>query len=326
MTYQPATIADDQITLAKMPGWLTARAGETPQNVAFLSGASFAMLDMILQQSGDSIPKALLSNNLAMKAAVATSKLEGRMAQEADIRDAYHLTPPDEEGVRHWGPDGDVLDFWRRAGRVRLGDKNWIDNVAALANGDDRTKEWLETAVTTSIRLGPMAAAVEIMCKVLKADDRAERLACFLADVVIAKFFGWDRLYPLSALHLTKAKLRDLRDGTKERKCEPETTIEAAITKSAQTAFRLTVQLNARAEALRSVAPKLRTRGSEDAVALFLAEDAVAPSGMLSPLIRGTRTPMTGRAARRLCDRLVEFGVVKELTGRPTFRLYGLAP
>ena len=25
-------------------------------------------------------------------------------------------------------------------------------------------------------------------------------------------------------------------------------------------------------------------------------------------------------------DRLVELGVVKELTGRPTFRLYGMAP
>ena len=32
---------------------------------------------------------------------------------------------------------------------------------------------------------------------------------------------------------------------------------------------------------------------------------------------------MTDRAARRLCDRLVELGVVRELTGA-TFRLYGV--
>ncbi|WP_029064435.1 DUF1403 family protein [Labrenzia sp. DG1229] len=326
MTYQSTAISKDQITLPNLPGWVTSRSAETPQNVAFLSGAAFAMLDMILHQSGDSIPKALLANTLALKAAVATSKLEGRLSQEADIRDAYHLTPPDKDGVRHWGPDGDVLDYWRRAGRLRLGDKNWIDIVAAFANCDDRIAEWLEAAMTTSILFGPMASAVEIVRNVLEADDRAERLACLLQDVVIAKSLGWDRLYPLTALHLTKTNLRDLRDRAKEGKCEADTAIQVAIAKSAQSTFQLANQLTARAETLRSVAPKLRTRGSEDAVALFLAEDAVAPSGMLSPHIRGTRTPMTGRAARRLCDRLVELGVVKELTGRPTFRLYGVCP
>lgn len=326
MTYQSSYIADDLLSLAKLPGWVTSASAETPQNVAFLSGASFAVLDMILQQSGDSIPKVLLANTLAMRAAVATSKLEGRMSREADIRDAYHLTPPDADGVRHWGPDGDVLDYWRRAGRVRLGDKNWIDNISAFVNGDDWIAEWIETAMTTSVRFGPMASAVEIMRNVLEANDRAERTACLLSDVVIAKFFGWDRLYPLTALQLTKTNLRDLRDGAKEGKCEADTAIQVAIAKSAQSTFQLANQQTTRAEALRSVAPKLRTRGSEDAVALFLAEDAVAPSGMLSPHIRGTRTPMTGRAARRLCDRLVELGVVKELTGRPTFRLYGVCP
>jgi hypothetical protein len=47
---------------------------------------------------------------------------------------------------------------------------------------------------------------------------------------------------------------------------------------------------------------------------------------MLSPMIQGTTIPMTDRAARRFCDRLVELGVARELTGRPTFRLYGIAP
>tara|TARA_R100000687_G_scaffold77703_1_gene70407 strand:+ start:278 stop:397 length:120 start_codon:yes stop_codon:yes gene_type:complete len=34
--------------------------------------------------------------------------------------------------------------------------------------------------------------------------------------------------------------------------------------------------------------------------------------------------PLSDRAARRLCDRLVDLGVVRELTGRDTFRLYGV--
>jgi len=61
-------------------------------------------------------------------------------------------------------------------------------------------------------------------------------------------------------------------------------------------------------------------------VTLFLTEDAVAPALMLSPRIQGTSIAMTDRAARRFCDRLVELGVARELTGRSTFRLYGIAP
>lgn len=326
MTYQSATILDDQTSLPKLPSWVTSRVAETPQNVAFLSGASFTMLDMILHQTGDSVPKDLLANMLAMKAAVATSKLEGRLSQEADIRDAYYLTTLDKEGVCHWGPDGEVLDFWRRAARLRLNDPNWIAKVTAYAEGDDVMTGWINAAMRTALQGGPVTAAVEIMQKTLVANNRAERLACFLSDVVLAKSLGWDRPISLTALHLTKANLRHLRDGATERKCEAGVPIQVAIAKSAQSSFRLATQLAARAEALRAISPKLRTRGSEDAVALFLSEHAVAPSGMLSPHIRGTSTPMTGRAARRLCDRLVELGIVKELTGRPTFRLYGLAP
>jgi chromosome segregation and condensation protein ScpB len=60
----------------------------------------------------------------------------------------------------------------------------------------------------------------------------------------------------------------------------------------------------------------LRTKGSDDVVVVFLKEDAVAPSGMLSPMIHGTSASMTSRAARRFCDRLFELGVARELMGR----------
>ena len=58
----------------------------------------------------------------------------------------------------------------------------------------------------------------------------------------------------------------------------------------------------------------LRAKEAGDAVEMFLTRDAVAPSAL----------PLPDRGARRLCDRLVELGAVRELTGRDTFRLYGV--
>jgi hypothetical protein len=69
-----------------------------------------------------------------------------------------------------------------------------------------------------------------------------------------------------------------------------------------------------RAAHLKAIAPKLRAKGAGDAVEMFLTRDAAAPSAL----------PLPDRAARRLCDRLVDLGAVRELTGRDTFRLYGV--
>lgn len=322
MTYQPAIFGDDEITLAKLPGWVTLQTGEAPQNVAFLSGASFAALDVMLTQAGDAVPQPLLRNTLALKAAAMTSRLEGRMSRETDIRDAYHLSPPDEKGVRHWGPDGDVLAFWREVVGVRLNSDDWIDQLVEVCGDHELAADWLEASTSEVVRLGPIATAVQLMRTVLEVDDRAERLACCLADAVIARYLSWDHILPLSALNISKAMLRSLKDEGGEA----ATKAEMAIAKSAQFAFRLARALARRKDALLAIAPKLRSRGADAAVALFLFEDTVSPSGMLSPIIQGSRTEMSARNARRLCDRLVDLGVVKELTGRTTFRLYGVTP
>jgi Protein of unknown function (DUF1403) len=48
-------------------------------------------------------------------------------------------------------------------------------------------------------------------------------------------------------------------------------------------------------------------------------EDAVLPSARSA-----NNKNMSDRGLRRLFDRLVTLGAVRELTGRATFRLYGL--
>ena len=48
----------------------------------------------------------------------------------------------------------------------------------------------------------------------------------------------------------------------------------------------------------------------------LLADDAISAAAPIAGL--------SDRARRRLFDRLVALGVARDLTGRPTFRLYGL--
>lgn len=316
MTYQPATISDDLSTLPQLPAWVTSGRPETPETVAFRSGAVLTVLDQLIGDPRHGVPVKLLANRLALSAATATSKLEGRLAREADIRDAYHLTPPGQAR----GPDGDLLAFWREAVRLRTGGMGEIaDLVGAGFAGEVGVR--LDAAAERARTHGPLARCVATLKAVLETDDRAERIACLLSDVVLARSLNWKQVLPISAQRLTKTVLRDLtakRQGA-------ELAVQVQLLESIEETIRLARDLARRGEALRTVAPKLRAKGSAAAVALFLTEDAVAPASMLSPRIHGTTIPMTDRAARRFCDRLVELGVVQELTGRPIFRLYGIA-
>jgi len=61
------------------------------------------------------VPVTPLANQLALKAA--NSRLEGRLAQEDDIRDAYHLTPQGEARAPYG--DGLLNGRTRRRGQCR---------------------------------------------------------------------------------------------------------------------------------------------------------------------------------------------------------------
>ncbi|MGB3389972.1 MAG: DUF1403 family protein, partial [Pseudaminobacter sp.] len=81
-------------------------------------------------------------------------------------------------------------------------------------------------------------------------------------------------------------------------------------------ACRLAASMAAQAELLRAAVPKLRSRAAGDVVERLLGEDAV--SGTL------TTKNLSRWASRRLFDRLIKLGAVRELSGRSTFRIYGL--
>ena len=318
MIYKPATISNVLGNLPQLPGWITSGRAETLENVAFRSGAALTVLDQLVSDPTHGVPVKLLANLLALKAATAISTLEGRMAREADIRDAYHLTPPGEAR----GPDGDLLAFWRDSVRLRLIGRSYqagLHDLVGPAFGDD-VAEWMEAAVDRSTTLDPLTGCVSVMRTVLEVDDRAERIACLLSDVILARALNSKTVLPITAAHLTKTLLRNLvAEGQ-----GGELVVLQRILVSIEETIRLARNLASKSAALYEIAPMLRAKGSDAAVALFLSEDAVAPSTMLSPMIQGTTIPMTDRAARRFCDRLIELGVARELTGRSTFRLYGI--
>lgn len=317
MERPPPASPHEAAALPDLPSWAASGRAKTPEILAFRSGAALAALDRLVTDPGHGVPARLLANRLALKAAAATSRLEGRMATEDAIRDAFRLAPP---GAAR-GPDGDLLAFWRDAARLRPGGTGGIAGLAGPGLAED-VAGWLDAGRERASARGPLAGCAAVMRAVLETDGRAERTACLLSDAVLARALGWKGVLPVSAGRLAKAALRDLTSAGQGA----EPAVQARMLESIEDTIRLARDLARRAEALRAAAPRLRAKGAEAAVGLFLSEDAVAPASALSPTVRGTAVPMTDRAARRLCDRLVALGVARELTGRPAFRLYGIAP
>ena len=289
---------------------------ETLENAGFASGSALALLHVTLHDPSINVPTEMLRNRLALRAAVHCLKLEGRGQTEADIRDAYLLTAPGDA----MGPAGDMLALWRKGSSISLRHAGWRDRLNSLLPEDmqEHFPNWMEQA--DDLQGTPVAKAASLLGKMVQMFPRQEAAALLCADAILARSLGWDRTLPLFGLHLRGKALRAASDAEDIR-----IACHKAVAHASQDAVRLAHDLARRAGRLRAIAPKLRSKGSDEAVQLFLSEDAVLPSSLLSPTIRGSSIAMTPRSARRFCERLIELGVVKELTGRASFRLYGVA-
>jgi len=306
-------IISDTMSLQLLPRWITLQRDEAPETVAFLSGAALATLDAVLRDPNGTLPCALLRDRMALDSAVACLKLEGRNESGSDIRDAVGLA---RAGDR-LGPAGEMFMGWRKLARINLGVSGWKGRVE---NALPSVLAHEAVSMLGSPSGTPVGHASDILAELLPRFPREEAGALMLADVALAHAVGWKRPVPLLGPHMARRDIRAIATGAGE----PRLSVHRAMVAACDNAIRLAADLDLRVAKLRSVAPKLRAKGSDAALALFLSHDAVSPSGMLSPMIQGTLMPMTDRAARRLCDRLVELGIVRELTGRPTFRLYGV--
>ena len=146
----------------------------------------------------------------------------------------------------------------------------------------------------------------------------AEHFGLWLADAVLAQQLGWVRPLPLLAAGLSDPALRGRLPGRRPRPGDPAwlDACHLAYAHAAARAHDLARELDRRAHVLLTAAPRLRAKQAPKIVAALLADDAVTASSRLAG--------MTDRSLRRLLERLVALGALRELTGRATSRLYGL--
>jgi hypothetical protein len=285
----------------------------------FFAGGGLAMLDAYLRAEPPAA--GALRSRLALQSAATCAKLLRLNADEAALRD-LHFAIGDP-----LGPAATLLSLWRDgAGRPPSLDPGRIRDAATRLDLTLPDPNGLATTLKACAGEGdPVSAAAKaagaVFCAVPDAPARpSEILALWLFDMVIAIRLRWPGPVPLIAVKLLDPTLRSPSAGRRPRLGEPAwpNVAAGAVALAAAAALDLAADLSRRSNILTAVAPKLRSKPAQKIVDLLLAQDC------LSPAEAARHAPMTGRAARRLFDRLVLLGAVREFSGRPTFRLYGL--
>jgi hypothetical protein len=281
--------------LPPLPGWIMSGSTESLNAAAFRSGAALAHLSLVT--TAEDLPQTLWRDRLALAAAEVCVGHSGRREGAGALRDAVYLTKAGDDP----GPAGRVFRQWSRAVARPIS----VGNLGRALEGIAPVRIALSLDAT-----GPTSVdrAAQVIEAVLADSPRGETAALILGDAALAKSLGWTHVLPLLSLAL---KARDLR----LRGDELRLACHLAVGVGVRQALPLAGELSRAAVRLRAVVPKLRAKGAARAVDLVLSHDALAPSAL---------DFMSDRAARRLCDRLVSLGAVRELTGRDTFRLYGV--
>jgi uncharacterized protein DUF1403 len=302
------------------PGWArhdtppaTPAGGDPMVEAAFTAGAALAALSARVHAAAPW--SGVWRRRLALKAAAASARMMRRGEDEALLRDSLFLCPAGGDP----GPGGRMLLAWRELDRSDpLADESVLHLAKTLGLSVDNALRGAITAaqeLAGSGRGAPFAAADTVKAVLAHRPD-CDLLALWLADAVLARRLGWPLPVPLLAAALLHPSLRTAGRRPHPADAGWPQTCCAAYARAAATACNLDAELGRRAAKLLATVPQLRAKGADAIVEALLAEDAVVPSG------RGGS--MSDRARRRLFDRLVSLGAVRELTGRPTSRLYGL--
>jgi hypothetical protein len=255
-----------------------------------------------LATAADNVPQALWRDRLALAAAEVSAGIAGRREGAGAMRDALHLTKAGDDP----GPAGNILRQWSRAVARPISVAHLAKALAGIA--PERIALCLNANGPT-----PVDRAAQVIEAVLTENPRDEIAALILADAVLSLALGRDHLLPLLGPVMTARDLR-LRGDDLRAACH------RSAARGVGEALPMAGTLSRAAARLRAAVPKLRAKGAARAVEMILSQDALTPVALAGEMPE----ILSERAARRLCERLVELGALRELTGRDSFRLYGV--
>ncbi|MGN6585686.1 MAG: DUF1403 family protein [Rhizobiaceae bacterium] len=316
------------VPTATVPKWLRRAvadaqgvANKDVEDLALNAGAAIAMLDAVVR--GQERWAGAWRQRLALAAAAATARQTGRVDGEAALRDAVLLTARGGDV----GPAGRMFLAWRRLATRPAQDLLTEKNLRLLledfghAPDDEMVGE-----LAGELRRLSRGGMVGMLTAAVVAADRcglSRAVGAWVADALVAERLGWAHAVPLLGAEVIAGPgdSRPRRSGTGiaasiENDGVWAKSLLVTQARAALRAIDLSSELGRRSERLLAVAPRLRARASDLVVERLLSDDAIVASEKIGG--------MSDRGLRRLFDRLVSLSAVRELSGRPTFRIYGL--
>ncbi|GLS34907.1 hypothetical protein GCM10010869_04950 [Mesorhizobium tianshanense] len=316
--------------IVALPTWLRravpgeqAVAAQGLEDIAIAAGAAIGALDAVVRRQERWA--GAWGRRLALAAASITAKQAGRVEDDAALRDAVLLTRPGDDA----GPAGRMYLGWCRLTARPTEDLLTEANLGAVLEefGHARDDEAVGELVDELRKVGASAGTVGMLTGAFTAAERhgfGRVFGSWLADALLAQRLGWSHAVPLlgtnAAFGISPGRSRRTATAQASTNIVDEAgwakALLGAQARAALRAIDLSAELGRRADRLLAVAPKLRAKAANTVIEKLLSDDAIVASENIAG--------MSDRGLRRLFDRLLELGAVRELSGRPTFRIYGL--
>lgn len=291
--------------MGRFPSWtVTSTPGEDGETKAFRLGVALQALKSAYQR--DAPGWGCWMDRLCLRAASSVCGLQGRSASETELRDAIHLS-----GAGDPGPSGRIYRFMRQVYR----DRSNVDE-GVIIRELERTGVVIDARINEIAEIGPGSPPLPhrpLLSRLETLFVRSRRLrpdtvllTLALADLALAREIRGPMI-PLTAPSVSTIWKREqaLLDELPARICT-----------TAARAFDAMAASRSAASLLLEKAGAIRTRNRDRALDIIQANDVATASDL--------EGAMTDRSARRMLERLEAIGVVKEYSGRKTFRYYGL--